>query len=99
MTSEAAAVGTLDDGTVSYAPLGEILRDGNELVAELHPDRNPGIDPTTLGAGSGLKAWWQCPECGHQWTASVTNWTNGSGCPVCARKPKHHRSADRAGPH
>jgi predicted nucleic acid-binding Zn-ribbon protein len=56
-----------------------------DVVAELHPTRNPGIDAAALGAGSGLKAWWQCRVCGHEWAASVTNRTRGSGCPECAR--------------
>ena len=58
-----------------------------ELVAELHPTRNRGIDPTALGAGSGWKAWWRCGVCGHDWAATVGNRTNGSGCPRCAREP------------
>jgi rubrerythrin len=58
-----------------------------ELVAELHPTRTPDIDPTTLGAGSGFKAWWRCAACGHDWAATVRNRANGSGCPRCARKP------------
>src|SRR5450755_4829789 len=64
-----------------------------ELVAELHPTRNPGIDPAALGAGSGLKAWWRCRLCGHEWAASVTNRTNGSGCPRCARSPRRRAGA------
>ena len=58
-----------------------------ELVAELHPTRNRGIDPTALGAGSGWKAWSRCGVCGHDWAATVGNRTNGSGCPRCAREP------------
>ena len=54
-----------------------------EFVAELSP-RNEDFDPTIVGAGSGLKPWWRCGECGHEWQASVSNRTvRGTGCPVC----------------
>ncbi|MHB8658964.1 MAG: zinc-ribbon domain-containing protein [Solirubrobacteraceae bacterium] len=56
-----------------------------ELAAELHPQRNPGIDPTRLGARSSLKLWWQCASCGHDWKTAVSTRTDGSGCPACYR--------------
>jgi hypothetical protein len=34
MTVE-APMGVLEDGTVYYAPLGEVLRDGDDLVAAI----------------------------------------------------------------
>ena len=40
-----------------------------------------------MTGGSDYKAWWLCSTCGHKWQASVSNRvTNGSGCPVCARR-------------
>jgi predicted nucleic acid-binding Zn-ribbon protein len=58
-----------------------------ELAAELHPQRNPGIEPTRLAARSGLKLWWQCGSCGNEWEAAVSNRTEGgTGCPVCGLK-------------
>ena len=33
-----------------------------DVAAELHPERNPGIDPMQLGARSSLKLWWQLRE-------------------------------------
>jgi Zn finger protein HypA/HybF involved in hydrogenase expression len=80
------------------APERSLVRRAPELVAEFHPTLNPGLDPTTLGAGSGLKAWWQCRNYGHEWAATVTNRTSGSGCPRCARKSKHV-SANQVVPH
>jgi predicted nucleic acid-binding Zn-ribbon protein len=56
-----------------------------EIAAELHPQRNPGIEPTRLGARSGLKLWWQCGSCGHQWKTAVSTRTDGCGCPACYR--------------
>jgi len=58
-----------------------------DLVGELNPQRNPGIDPVRVGARSGLKLWWRCGSCGHQWKAAVANRTKeGTGCPVCGLK-------------
>jgi predicted nucleic acid-binding Zn-ribbon protein len=54
-----------------------------DLAAELHPNRNPAIDPTRLAARSSLKLWWQCASCGHQWQTAVSTRTDGSGCPAC----------------
>jgi hypothetical protein len=44
-----------------------------ELAAELDPDRNPGLDPMTLGARSGRRVWWRCRDCGCSWQARVAN--------------------------
>jgi predicted nucleic acid-binding Zn-ribbon protein len=62
-----------------------------ELAAELDPQRNPGIDPTRLGARSSLKLWWRCASCGHEWRTAVSTRTDGSGCPACYRAK--HRGA------
>jgi hypothetical protein len=56
-----------------------------ELVGELHPTRNPGVDPHAVGAGSATQLWWRCPR-GHQWQARVNDRGHGRGCPVCARE-------------
>lgn len=64
-----------------------------ELVPELSP-RNQEFDPTTVGAGSGVKPWWRCRECGHEWRASVSNRTvRGSGCPQCGVRRRAHLRA------
>jgi hypothetical protein len=53
------------------------------LVAELHPDRNPGLDVAAVSAGSGMRLWWRCQQ-GHEWDARVDNRSAGYGCPYCA---------------
>jgi rubrerythrin len=63
------------------------------LLAELHPSLNPGIDPHTLGAGSNQPVWWHCPQCGHDWKTAPQNRSRGHGCPRCARR----RTAAAAG--
>ena len=65
-----------------------------DVAAELHPQRNPGIDPTRLGARSSLKLWWQCASCGHEWKTAVSTRTGGgTGCPACyrAKRAVHER--------
>jgi rubrerythrin len=56
-----------------------------ELLDEIHPTRNPGLDPTQLGTKSDQKIWWRCPRCGHEWQARVADRSSGSRCPACAR--------------
>lgn len=41
------------------------------------------IQPGEVHAKSGKKIWWVCAE-GHEWSSSVANRANGSGCPSCA---------------
>lgn len=52
------------------------------LAAELHPERNPGVDSTTLAAGSSRLVWWRCAA-GHEWEARVYARAAGTGCPHC----------------
>jgi hypothetical protein len=55
------------------------------LLAEWHVERNRGIDPRVIAAGSARKAWWCCRSCGHEWAASIVDRGRGTGCPRCAR--------------
>ena len=69
------------------APARSLAANHPEIAAELHPQRNPEIDPTRLGARSSLKLWWQCATCGREWIAAVSNRTaGGTGCPACGLK-------------
>lgn len=56
------------------------------LLAEWHGERNRGIDPRVLAAGSARKVWWRCRQCGHEWAASIVDRGRGTGCPRCARR-------------
>lgn len=55
-----------------------------ELVKEWNYERNNGLLPSEVIAGSGKKVWWKC-ERGHEWAAVIWNRANGGGCPRCAR--------------
>jgi hypothetical protein len=58
------------------------------IAAEWHRTKNGSLTPNQVVAGSGKKAWWQCPKSpDHQWQASLDQRTRaGVGCPFCAGK-------------
>jgi hypothetical protein len=55
-----------------------------DLLEELHPTRNRGVDPASLAAFSNRKVWWRCSR-GHEWESRVASRTAGAGCPTCWR--------------
>lgn len=59
------------------------------LLAEVHPERNAGLDLWSLAPAARREIWWRCSH-GHQWSARVNARTVGkTGCPACAdRSPK-----------
>lgn len=62
-----------------------------ELVKQWHPIKNGTRTPSDFLPGSNIKAWWQC-EKGHEWTATVFERVNGSGCPKCKGAKLKNRS-------
>jgi superfamily II DNA or RNA helicase len=54
-----------------------------DLARQWHPVKNGDLTPDQVVAGSNKKIWWQCPTCGHVWSASVKNRSHGRGCPQC----------------
>ena len=56
------------------------------ILAEIHPTKNPGLDPTTLSAGSNKKIWWLLHGCNHEFVARVFSHVNGAACSVCSNK-------------
>ena len=53
-----------------------------DLAAQWHPEKNGGLKPNEVMAGSGKKVWWRC-EKGHEWQATIANRAKGTGCPYC----------------
>ncbi len=65
---------------------GHKLLPGFNDIATTHPHLLDEIiegDPTTVGKGSAKKFTWKCQR-GHEYIATVSGRTQGSGCPVCA---------------
>lgn len=53
-----------------------------DLLPQWHPNRNSGLDPTMVIAGSNKKFWWLCDK-GHEWEASP-NHRKKAGCGTCS---------------
>ena len=53
------------------------------LAIEWNYEKNSGIKPTDVTAGSNKKVWWRC-EKGHEWQAKVCDRFRGTECPYCA---------------
>jgi hypothetical protein len=58
-----------------------------EVAREWHPDRNGGLTPDRVVAGSTRRAWWRCSkDPSHEWEAMIyTRTLDDSGCPACKK--------------
>lgn len=55
-----------------------------ELAVQWHPQKNGKLTPLDVGAGSGRRVWWKCPEGDdHEWLAEIKKRSLGRGCPIC----------------
>ncbi len=54
-----------------------------ELAQEWSYEKNEGLRPTGITAGSLKKVWWKCAE-GHEWEAAIYSRNDGFGCPYCS---------------
>lgn len=52
------------------------------LVHEWHPEKNVGVRPEGLTPNSNKKFWWKCNK-NHEWLATLTSRSSGTGCPYC----------------
>ncbi len=57
------------------------------LSKEWNNEKNGLLQPIMVSPMSHKKVWWKC-EKGHEWQATISSRSNGSGCPFCSgRKP------------
>lgn len=57
-----------------------------ELLDEWDYNKNE-KQPEEFTAYSGIKVWWKCKYCGHEWLSSIRNRTSGKhNCPSCTMK-------------
>lgn len=57
------------------------------LLPEFDYEKNQGLQPETVIAGSGKKLWWKCPKGpDHIWQAAPVARIKGVGCPFCANQ-------------
>ena len=54
------------------------------LAIEWNYEKNNGLTPADVTAGSDKKVWWKCSK-GHEWQTSVGHRTRGRSCPRCAK--------------
>jgi len=54
-----------------------------DLARELHPTRNPDVDPVSLAAYSNQAVWWLCPACGNEWQRAPYARRAAGSCPAC----------------
>ena len=59
-----------------------------DIAASWHPYRNGNLTPDMFTIHSGVKIWWLCSECGHEWEAAIATRTSGVGCKLCGYKKR-----------
>ena len=60
--------------------------EGNtKLLSEWVAERNKGLMPENVSAGSHQKVWWRC-ENGHTWQSEVRVRARGAKCPYCSKR-------------
>lgn len=68
------------------SPTNSVAHTHPDLLSEWHPDRNEGLDPSTINRASHRVVWWRC-HAGHEWKTAVSKRTaSGRGCPICANQ-------------
>lgn len=55
------------------------------LASQWHPIKNGSWLPSDVKPYCNKKAWWLCPECGHEWQAVIGSRSKGHGCPKCRK--------------
>lgn len=65
-------------------PENKCVSDYPLLLKEWDYDRNTGINPSKITAGSQKKVWWICEKHHHSWCAVIRNRVKGSECPYCS---------------
>jgi hypothetical protein len=55
------------------------------LAREWNTDKNNGLQPSQVMPYTNRKVWWLCQK-GHEWKATVSDRSDGKGCPFCSGK-------------
>lgn len=67
-----------------------------KLAKEWHPTKNKDLKPLDVLPNSKKIVWWKCKK-RHVWQAPVYSRTNGTGCPICAKKHPSKKGKDLPG--
>ncbi len=65
----------------------DLLTINPNLAKEWNYGKNIGLTPADVTSNSHKKVWWKCSK-EHEWQATITNRTNGRGCPECYKEQK-----------
>lgn len=55
------------------------------LATEWHPVKNGSLRPDMVMEKADKKVWWLCSVCSHEWQSKISQRSNGTGCPECAK--------------
>ena len=59
-----------------------------KIAKEWDYKKNKGLTPESVTSKSAKKVWWKCSFCGTSYYKSISNRTNGSGCPKCSKESR-----------
>lgn len=48
-------------------------------------DKNDGLNPEIISAGSDIQVNWKCPDCGYSWSGRVADVNRRKRCPYCSK--------------
>lgn len=65
---------------------GSLLDIKPNFLEDWDYEKNVFVSPNEVTVKSGIKVWWKCKQCGHEWKTSIHNRFSGTGCPMCYRK-------------
>ena len=68
----------------------DLLTINPALASEWNYEKNNELAPSDVSPSSNKKVWWKCKK-GHEWQATISHRTNGTGCPICYKINKHKK--------
>lgn len=69
------------------AKKGSLMDNKPYLAEEWNYEKNGDLKPNNVLCGSNKKVWWKCKK-GHEWEATISKRTGGTGCPYCYKNSK-----------
>jgi len=62
-----------------------------ELAKEWHPTKNGNLTPYDVTINTNKKVYWECLDCGCEWSAWIADRNKGNGCPECNKSKGEKR--------
>ncbi len=70
-------------GKKALAGFNDLMSQMPEVASEWNYERNIGKKPEDFTIHSNKKVWWKCKK-DHEWQATITSRSSGTGCPICS---------------